>query len=359
MSDPAGNRPHRCAEDCSASARPVLASPLGVSRRQFLGTSAAGALALGTTAWPHWAVAQDSASGSTSAESLVKVLYDTLTPGQREKVCFAWDYVDPMRGLLRTRVANNWQITEAQVNSDFYTDDQRKVIRDIFEAIIHPDWHARIDKQLEDDAGGYGEDQSLAIFGLPGQDKFEFVMTGRHMTIRADGNSTDHMAFGGPIFYGHAADGFNESPSHPGNVFWPQALAANEVFKMLDGQQRKLALVPKLPPEQAVAFRGQGRPGIPVSELSSDQLSELEKTLAALVAPYRPLDQQEVAACLAARGGLKACSLAFYQEGDLGNDQVWDCFRLEGPAFVWYFRGAPHVHGWVHIADDPSVPLNA
>jgi hypothetical protein len=32
--------------------------------------------------------------------------------------------------------------------------------------------------------------------------------------------------------------------------------------------------------------------------------------------------------------------------------------RLEGP-FVWYFRGYPHVHVWVNVADDASVKLNA
>jgi hypothetical protein len=62
---------------------------------------------------------------------------------------------------------------------------------------------------------------------------------------------------------------------------------------------------------------------------------------------------------LKAQGGLEKCSLAFYKEGDLGGDKVWDCWRLEGPAFVWYFRGAPHVHVWVNIASDPSVKTNS
>jgi len=44
---------------------------------------------------------------------------------------------------------------------------------------------------------------------------------------------------------------------------------------------------------------------------------------------------------------------------DIGNDKVWDNWRLEGPSFVWYYRGAPHVHVWVNVADDPSVKLNA
>jgi hypothetical protein len=26
---------------------------------------------------------------------------------------------------------------------------------------------------------------------------------------------------------------------------------------------------------------------------------------------------------------------------------------------VWHWRGAPHVHVWVNVADDPKVDLNA
>ena len=65
-----------------------------------------------------------------------------------------------------------------------------------------------------------------------------------------------------------------------------------------------------------------------------------------------------MAACLKAQGGLDDCRLAFYEEGHLRPGE-YDIWRLEGPAFVWHFRGVPHVHTWVHVADDPSVPLNA
>ena len=60
-----------------------------------------------------------------------------------------------------------------------------------------------------------------------------------------------------------------------------------------------------------------------------------------------------------AQGGLDECHLAFYKSDDIGEDGVWDIWRLEGPSFVWHFRGAPHVHVWVNVADDPSVKLNA
>ena len=96
-----------------------------------------------------------------------------------------------------------------------------------------------------------------------------------------------------------------------------------------------------------------------VSELAADQKQQVQKTLARLIEPYRQSDKDEVASCLKAQGGLDKCSLAFYSDGDIGNDKLWDCWRLEGPSFVWYFRGSPHVHVWVNVASDPSVKLNA
>jgi hypothetical protein len=29
---------------------------------------------------------------------------------------------------------------------------------------------------------------------------------------------------------------------------------------------------------------------------------------------------------------------------------IWDRWKLEKPAFLWYCRGSPHVHTWIHIA---------
>lgn len=329
----------------------------GYSRREFLKAAGAATVVVGTS--PLWTFADDAAK--SQPESVVKVLYESLSPGQREKICFDWDYQHPKMGLLRTRVANNWNITEPSLNGNFYTKDQVAMVRSIFEDMTQPEWHAKFDKQMEDDCGGFGQDQSIAIFGKPGDGKFEFVLTGRHMTMRCDGNSTEHVAFGGPIFYGHAANGFDEEPNHPGNVFWHQAVEANRVFEMLDGKQRDLALLPKLPREQAVGFRGTsgGFPGIPLTECSTDQRELVQQVLKSLVEPYRQSDRDEVVACLNAQGGLDKCSLAFYRDGDLGNDKLWDCWRLEGPSFVWYFRGSPHVHVWVNVADSPEVTLNA
>ena len=94
-------------------------------------------------------------------------------------------------------------------------------------------------------------------------------------------------------------------------------------------------------------------------DLSSDQREHLQGVVNMLLEPYRSGDRDEAEQCLKSQGGLEACHLAYYAQQDIGNDKVWDIWRLEGPSFVWHYRGAPHVHVWVNVADDPSVKLNA
>jgi hypothetical protein len=342
--------------------------PRVLGRREFFQQAGQSALALGATAClAPWAVAGDNGKSAFDVapqgtpESLVKLLYESFSPKQREKICFAWDHKERDRGLLRTRVDANWLITDEIVNSDFYRRDQQELIRAIYHGIISPEWHERYDREQKDDCGGFGEHNSVALFGKPGDDKCEFVITGRHMTLRCDGNTSEHVAFGGPIFYGHDPSGtLEEEKDHKGNVFWSQAVEANKLYEALDEKHRKLALVPEAPFENQVAFRGKDGPfqGLPVSELSSDQKERVQEVLRKLIEPFRQSDRDEVVECLKVQGGIDACSLAFFQDEDIGSDGVWDKWRLEGPSFVWHYRGAPHVHVWVNVASDPKVKLN-
>lgn len=338
-----------------------------LARRDFLSQAGRAAAGLGAAlaAGPHLALAgaeaPDPFAVPSSPESLVKLLVESFSPKQKEELCFAWDHQDDDRGLLRTHVNPNWMITPHELSGEFFSKDQRALVRGIIEGIISPEFKERFYKQQRDDSGEFGNAAAIAVFGAPGAGQFEFVLSGRHTTLRCDGNSADHVAFGGPIFYGHAAEGFDEAPDHPGNVYWPQAVEANKLYEMLDGKQRKLALVDEAPAESAVEFHGakKGFDGIPVSELSADQHERLQEVLKKLVEPYRQSDRDEVISCLKKQGGLEACHLSFYKEDDIGEDGVWDIWRLEGPSFVWHYRGAPHVHVWVNVADDASVKLNA
>jgi len=259
-------------------------------------------------------------------------------------------------------------------------------ITDVLRTIFNDDWTEKILRQAQDDTEKpWGHSQSLAIFGTPESDDLQCAITGFHLTARATSGKGHSPAFGGPITHGHQPSGFHEKVGHPGNFFWHQALRANEVFQALDARQRKTALVtsgmpyytfdgkidrrvllPESPPggkprENDIRFHGADAkiPGLPISEMTGDQKSTVEHLVSSLIEPYRDEYQQQVLACLKKQGGLGKCSLAFYREHDLGDDGQWDNWRLEGPSLVWYFRGYPHVHIWIHVADDPSASVSS
>ncbi len=320
-----------------------------MNRRRFL---KAGGLAVATAASLPLAARLEAAPTRKSAsETLVSTLYKSMSEEQRKAVCFQFDHP------LRLKVDNNWHITDKQVGQ-FFSADQQAMIREIFMKLHSPEYAETVMKQVEHDSGkaGFGS-SSIALFGEPGTGQFEFVLTGRHCTRRCDGDSVEGAAFGGPIFYGHAAKGFYEKPDHPGNAYWYQAQRANEVFQMLDGKQRKLALLGTAREErgtETVRLTGkkEGLPGIPVSELTPDQKDHVRKVMADVLAPFRKEDADE-AIKLVEAGGFEHLHMAFYKNQDVGEDGVWDVWQIEGPAMLWYFRGEPHVHTWVHIRKEP------
>jgi hypothetical protein len=275
----------------------------------------------------------------STAETAVGQLYASLKDEQKKVMCFSFDHE------LRSKINANWHIVKPTIGDKaFYTDEQRKLVDTIIRNITTEDGYKRILEQTEYDDGGIPT-YSMAIFGEPGTGKFQWEMTGRHLTMRADGDSVDKAAFGGPIVYGH---GEEDAKS---NLYNYQTKAVNEVFKALDGKQAEKALVKTAPKEDAVKLQGEKGtfPGIGVGDLSSDQKALVEKTLKTLLGPYRQEDCDEVMAILKASGGLDKLHFAFYQQGDLDNDKVWDIWRVEGPSFVWHFRGAPHVHAYINI----------
>jgi len=320
----------------------------GFTRREFLKSAAVGAAAAAVTGPSLWVPsAQGAPTTQSASETLVTTLFKSLNEEQRKEVTF--DFDDP----LRSKVDNNWYITKPKVGA-FFNKDQQAMIEEIFLKLHSEPYAQAVLKQVEHDSSAKGlSDCSVALFGQPGTGKFEFVLTGRHCTRRCDGDSVDGVAFGGPIFYGHAAQGFYEKPDHQGNAYWFQAVRANEVFEMLDGKQRQVALLGDARPEQGsktveLTGKNAGLPGIPASELSPDQKDHLRKVMADLLALFRKEDADEVMKLVEA-GGVDHLHMAFFKNQDVGNDGVWDVWQIEGPSMLWLFRGDPHVHTWVHV----------
>lgn len=311
-----------------------------LDRREFLLASGLGGPALAASA--------ATVGPSQRPETLVSQLHDSLSAEQRETVVLPFD------SPLRSRIENNWHITDARVGR-FFSRDQQALIHEIFVDLHAPEFHKSLGRHIVDDFGSVNN-LSVALFGEPKSGKFEFVITGRHCTARCDGDSVEGAAFGGPIFYGHEGESFYEKPTHPGNVYWFQALRANEVFQALDGRQRSLALRPRAPRERSVhTVEPSANPdGLPVSEMTSDQRGLVGDTLGDLLLPFRESDRREAMKLLDQAGGLENLRMAFYENEDLGNDGIWDVWKLESPTMVWYFRGAPHVHVWVNIQENPG-----
>ena len=316
------------------------------NRRQFLqqGTQALAAGWLGTS------LAEEKSPLLPKSETLVHQLHSSLDEKQRSSLVLPWD--DP----LRLKVDNNWHIRPQRIRDELKP-DQQDLVRQIFDHLHSDEYKKEVWRQFDQDNkgdGGFGS-SSIALFGAPGTGKFEFVITGRHCTRRCDGDSEAGTAFGGPIFYGHAAQGFNEKPDHPGNAYWFQAKRANEVFQALDGKQREMALCESSRDEEGndtVKLTGKtaGLDGIPMTELTADQKGLVRSVIKDLLAPFRKEDAEESMKYIEA-GGFDHLHLAYYKNQDIGKDGVWDVWQIEGPNMVWFFRGEPHVHCWAHIKE--------
>jgi hypothetical protein len=370
------------------------------TRRDFLRTSVGGVLAgvpllgsvPGLSGRPSRADAAetnrseaDAADRNDAADSSaapLRAFYASLSAGQRRQMCFAWDHRGFTGLPLRLHVTNNWAVSPASIAS--FSPEQQRLVEEVIAGVLSPGWPEKLKRQAKDDTGQTWGNQKVAIFGEPDRGPCQMVVTGFHLTLRATCEASPSAAFHGAICHGHQPSGFDEKVGHPHNVFWFQSQRANQVYRALDDGARSRALVKKdmpfylvdgkidrrhilpdtrlpIPLEPDVRFRGPDGtfPGLPIREMNAEAQLFAAQTLEGLLQPYRPAYRRQVLRCLEQQGGLEACSMAFYEERDLGTDREWDNWRIEGPAFVWYFRGAPHVHSWIHVADDPATPVTS
>jgi hypothetical protein len=353
------------------------------SRRAFLQFSAGSAIAAAMRpALEPLTASQPNAALDGPSAAPIRAFYRSLTADQRKTMCFGWDHIGFTKLALRLHVTNNWDISRAALSS--FTPEQQRLIDDIIASVMNPGWPERLKQQARDDTGQPWGNQKIAIFGSPDKGPCQCVITGFHLTLRATCRRLPSVAFDGALCHGHQPSGFNERVGHPDNVFWYQAVLANRVYMALDEKQQARALVTRdmpyyefngridrrvirpdskleRPLEPDVRFRGSDAtfPGLPIRDMTRDQKATVRQALTGMLEPYRPEYREQVYHCLTSQGGLDRCSMAFYQEHDLGNDREWDNWRLEGPAFVWYFRGFPHVHVWIHVADNPATTVTS
>jgi hypothetical protein len=264
-------------------------------------------------------------------------LHASLTAEQKKVVAFSFD------DERRTRVDANWSVTRPEIGDDFFSTEQRWLIDQALRGLLSEDAYERTLRQMSDDWGGLPE-YHVALFGDPAS-QCQWQITGRHVTLRAWGG-LGGPGLGGPIVYGH---GLGEPRK---NLFFHHTNEANRVFAALSDSERARALVEDAPNEDDVAVQGvAGKfPGLPARDSTAEVRALIDGLLGTLYASFREPTAAAIRKQLDLAGGASALHLAFYKEDDLDDDGVWDIWRLEGPNFVWHFRGAPHVHAYVNLA---------
>jgi hypothetical protein len=328
--------------------RDHLKSP---SRRGFIRMVGGGSVALvaGGALSTRLMAADDTPRKPRPAEELVKELCSTLSDSQKAELIHAWDHARD--DGVPTRLSTFNSPVFGKRLGDAYTKAQQDLVRRTLKAILaDDDAFERLSRHNTWDSSGSFEGCGAVVFGDPaGEDKFSWVFAGHHLTLRCDGNSEPGAAFGGPMYYGHSANGYADT-----NVYLYQTQQVHEVFDALDESQRKQALAPSNPGdgEPAIQFRpdGQPRPGIAYAELSDDQQQLVQRVMKVLIGPFRKEDGDEVMELIKVNGGMEKIHLSFFRDGELASRQRWDVWRLEGPGFVWNFRVLPHVHCFVNIA---------
>lgn len=314
-----------------------------INRRKFIQTTGTVALCASTAG----SFAAEKAP--SPSENLIKKFYKSLSKKQKAVMCLPWKH------QKRDYISNNWNVVDEDKYSigSFYTSRQQQILLSAVKGMFSNEGFRRYEKQMKDDSGGFGT-FTCALFGNPENEQFKWVLTGRHATLRIDGNSIENAAFGGPFFYGHAVR-FTEKPDHPGNVWWYQGKKANAVYASLSDEQKKVALLGKAPRDTSavVHLKGKGGKfaGIPGKSLNMEQKKTFAQTIDSLLNNYRANDAAEARKYIEAGGGLDNLYISYYTQGDLGKDKIWDRWLIEGPGFVWFFRGSPHVHSWVNIGN--------
>jgi hypothetical protein len=319
------------------------------SRRQFL-RAMGGAAALATVGSASLLRGDDAKAEPKPAEGMIRELYATLNDEQKKTLVRPYDD-KAESGMLTRQMTFNAPIDRKRI-ADNYTKPQQDLLKQIVRSMLASDDAVeRISRGGKWDNSGSFEGCGATIFGEPGDNaKFAFVFAGHHLTLRCDGNSQPGAAWGGPIYYGHSADGYSR-----GNVYYYQTETVHSVFASLNEEQMGKALNPqnKNPGDGLGGLKEQNpRQGIAYAELKDDQKQLVEKVMRTLLEPFRKEDGDEVMSIIKANGGMEQIHLGFYQDEEMQDKKSrWSFWRLEGPGFVWNYRPLPHVHCFVNIVN--------
>ena len=253
------------------------------------------------------------------AETPVTRLFRSLHGELRKSLCFPFDH------RFRLQIQNAWGV-ESPTISDL-SSKQQSDCREIFKNLCGIEGHRRFIRQMDEDYGGF-ERYHIAFFGEPGTvHPFEWLLIGRHVTIRIDGNGSEIR---GPIFLGHSAE--------KNNVWAGPGVLADHLYENLDRDRKARMLDPRA--KALSSSDARNYPGLTLNELDRSQRAMVQGLIEVLIAPFRSVNVPQSDETL---------QLMFYQRS-MCSKATWDAWKLKGESFECYYHRIPHVHIWLNLA---------
>jgi len=305
-------------------------------------------------------------SAQLDFQAAARALVASLSPEQRRVVMLPWEH--PSRGL----VAHVACMGDAPRVADTLAVAQQTLVHRLYETMTSDAQRRRFGRLVGLEAGGL-DPCAILLYGDPFErdgGEFQVTLSGAHLLIRGGGMSGEGSAFGGPLGYGHQlGDGV---PRLPGSAFAYHGDAANAFLAALPADQRDRALLAGEPSyETAVQLQGTGGRfhGLAAHALDDAGLTGLASLVDVVLSCYDDADREAAWGCIRRNGGAEALHLAVWSERGLYDDGAawssllpaererrgepyWHVWRIEGPGTVLHFRGWPHVHAAIHLADD-------
>ncbi|MGD8375675.1 MAG: DUF3500 domain-containing protein [Acidobacteriota bacterium] len=284
-------------------------------------------------------------------DDLAARLFRSLDGSLREAACVPYDH--PYRQYHNRGVAGGG----VDIDGDRFSWEQRSLLTDLLHAALSGPGRERLTRQFFIRWPGV-QGLRLLICGEPGASAYQIVLSGPHLNLRIGGVSREGVAFGGPLVYGDQRG--DSRQGLPRNVYRYQFLAAQRLFRTLEPEHRRAAILPRAPIQTRIELQGRHGtfPGVPIAALADPGKALARELVEGILSTYPARDVAYAWRCMEENGGLDALFLSYYEDGEVGGSGEYQIFRVEGPGAVFYFRGFPHVHAFVNVALDGDHPLS-
>ncbi|MEJ0006732.1 MAG: hypothetical protein WDM77_10325 [Steroidobacteraceae bacterium] len=285
---------------------------------------------------------------------LATKVFEAVPETARARTCLAFDHP------LRQYYNRGLPVGGLNVNAASLGWAARRALTDLIDLNLSPAGRTRVPQQDAMSLTGVNF-KRLLFFGDPRRGPYQALVSGVHLNLRLGGRCPENVAFGGPQIYGdQRGDG---EIGLPGNAYRYQLAGAHRLWGALSAAERTAVRVARAPAQTNIGLQGPaGRfDGLPVAELALPKRRLVRATIANMLDTYA--DGSYAWDCLERNGGVEALHFADYdsdfQGGRRAGDAPSQVFRLEGPAAVLHFRGEPHVHAFIHVAQaaDQQVSL--